>query len=318
MIKKGQYTVLSFFLTRSLFMIGIYSLLINITQSNTLLVCFLGMLLGYLILFLIFKKGKINKYVLILTSITILIICITANSVLNNTYLLFKTPPLIIMLSFLLLGIYGSNKGITNIARTSFIVGWFSLLMIILASFGLIGVIKINNLLPFLKEDFINILNGICIFTSTTLLPNIMLINYKGDLKFKDISKGYLIGCLTVILAMFLIISIFGYDLSKLVRFPEYLILKKINIGGFTNIENVIVIELLFTLLISGMTATKVLKDNTNKILFYIIMILIILSMTIFIFNTNYVNILYLKKYSHYVFMSLILISLLLKAKKSS
>lgn len=318
MIKKGQYTVLSFFLTRSLFMIGIYSLLINIAESNVLLVCFLGMLLGYFLLFLIYKKNKINKFVLCLISITILIISITANSVLNNTYLLFQTPPILIMISFILLGIYGANKGITNIARTSFIIGWISLVMIILATLGLISVIRLNNLLPFLKEDFMSIINGICIFTSTSLLPNLMLINYKGDLEFKDISKGYIIGCLSTILFMFLIISIFGYDLSKLVRFPEYLILKKINIGGFTNIENVLVMELIATLLISGMTAIKVLKDNTNKYLYYIILIILMIGMYIFIFNTNYVNVLYLKKYSHYMFMFLVLLSLLLKAKKSS
>lgn len=318
MIKKGQYTVLSFFLTRSLFMIGIYSLLINLTQSNVLLVCFLGMLLGYFILFLLFKKDKINKHILCLISITILIITITANSVLNNTYLLFKTPPLIIMITFLLLGMYGASKGTTNIARCSFIIGWISLFMLTLATLGLINVIKLDNILPFLKEDFTNILCGISIFTSTSILPNILLINYKEDLKFKDISKGYIIGCLTIILFMFLIISIFGYDLSKLVRFPEYLILKKINIGGFTNIENVLVMELIATILICGMTAIKVLKDNTNKYLYYIIIILITIGMTLLVFNTNYVSVLYLKKYSHYIFIILILLSLLLKEKKSS
>ena len=318
MIKKGQYTVLSFFLTRSLFMIGIYSLLINLTQTKVLLVCFLGMLLGYFLLYLLFKKDKINKYVLCLISITILIISITANSVLNNTYLLFKTPPLIIMISFLLLSIYGASKGITNIARCSFIIGWISLLMITIATLGLISVVKFNNLLPFLKEDFNNILCGIAIFTSSSLLPNILLINYKGDLNFKDISKGYIIGCLTIILFMFFIIGIFGYDLSKIVRFPEYLILKKINIGGFTNIENVLVMELVATILICGMTATKVLKDNTNKYLYYIIIILIIVGMNLFVFNNNYVSVLYLKKYSHYIFIILILLSLLLKGKKSS
>ena len=318
MIKKGQYTVLSFFLTRSLFMIGIYSLLINTAESNVLLVCFLGMLLGLLLLFLVFKKDKINKYILTIISIIILIITITANSVLNSTYLLFKTPPLVIMISFLILGIYGASKGITNIARTSFIFGWFSLLMISLATLGLIGVVKLKNLLPFLHEDFINIIKGIFIFASTSLLPNIMLINYKEDLKFKDISKGYIIGCLSTILFMFLIISIFGYDLSKIVRFPEYLILKKINIGGFTNIENVLVMELIASLLIAGMTATKVLKDNTNKYIFITSIILMIISTYLFIFNTNYVIVLYLKKYSYISFSVLILLSLLFKAKKSS
>ena len=318
MIKKGQYTVLSFFLTRALFMIGIYSLLINTADSNVLLVCFLGMLLGLLLLFLVYKKDKINKYILSIISIIILIITITANSVLNSTYLLFKTPPLVIMISFLILGIYGASKGITNIARTSFILVWFSILMITLATLGLIGVIKLKNLLPFLHEEFINIIKGITIFASTSLLPNIMLLNYKGDLKFKDISKGYIIGCLSTILFMFLIISIFGYDLSKIVRFPEYLILKKINIGGFTNIENVLVMELIASLLIAGMTATKVLKDNTNKYIFPILIILIIIGIYIFIFNTNYVIVLYLKKYSFYAFTLLILLSLLIKANKSS
>ena len=275
------------------------------------------MLLGYFLLFLIYKKNLINKYVLVLISLAILIIIITANAVLNNTYLLFKTPPLVITISLFLLAIYGSNKGITNISRTSFIFIFVSIFTISLSVLGFIGISKFSNLLPFLKEDFINIIKGIGIFASTSILPNVMLINYKGDLKFRDISKGYIIGCLSIILLLYYIVSIFGYDLSSIVRFPEYLILKKINISGFTNIENVLVMELIATVIICSFVAMKTLKDNVNKYVFYILIILVVLGMNFIVFNNNYINVIYIKYYSNYVFMFLILLSLLIKGKKS-
>ena len=61
MINKKQYIILSFLLTRVLFLGGGISLLIGISNNTLVLNSFLGMLLGYFLLYLFYKKGSINK-----------------------------------------------------------------------------------------------------------------------------------------------------------------------------------------------------------------------------------------------------------------
>ena len=50
MIKKSYYIILSFFLTRVLFLGGGYTVLLNIGKNSSILCGLLGMLLGYFVL----------------------------------------------------------------------------------------------------------------------------------------------------------------------------------------------------------------------------------------------------------------------------
>ena len=50
MINLRQYRILSFFLTRSLFLGGCFSLLVNISKNSMIISGIIGMLLGYFLL----------------------------------------------------------------------------------------------------------------------------------------------------------------------------------------------------------------------------------------------------------------------------
>ena len=67
MIKKLEYIVLSFFLTRALFLGGCFSLLINIASNSMIISGILGMLMGYFILYLLYKRrGYVSNIIKVL------------------------------------------------------------------------------------------------------------------------------------------------------------------------------------------------------------------------------------------------------------
>lgn len=316
MITKRQYNILSFYLTRTLFLGGGFTLLIKLSKNDFLIASILGMLIGYFLLFCFFKKDKVSKLMNAIIAISTLVMGILANTVLTSNYLLLNTPTLLIVIIFFLALLYASVKDFKVIGRVVEIFIFISILEIVLALSNLFGLIKVDRMLPLFTTSSLNIVKGIMVFIGSSVLPNILLINYKGDLKFKDVQYGYIVGCLLMIVVLFFIISIYGSDFASIARFPEFLILKKVDIMGYlSNIENVLVTEWIFNVLISSWVCIKVLKNNVNIKLFYFIVLLLIVSSE-FLLNRNYVNVLYVKQYFYYISFALIILSLFIKKRK--
>lgn len=317
MITKRQYNILMFFLTRALFLGGGLSLLVGISKNDLVFSGILGMLLGYFILYLLFKKGRINKYLNVLIAIIVLIMNTLSNTVLTSTYLLYNTPTILIVLVFYLTLLYGVKKDFKVIGRITEIFIYVSAAEIILSVLGLMPLTEFNRMLPLFTTKFINIIKGIIVFCGASVLPNILLINYKGNLKFRDVSGGYIVGSLLMIVVLYLIGTIYGSEFASITRFPEFLILKKIDIMGyFNNVENILVTEWMINILISAMVCIKTIKDNVSNLLFYIIVIGLILGSEFFL-NRSYVNILYVKQYFYYISFGLVIISLIMKKSKN-
>lgn len=315
MINKKQYNLLSYYLTRSLFLGGGISLLINISGNILILSSFLGLLLGYFLLYLFYKKGSINKICIVLISIMVLLINYLSNDTLTNTFLLSNTPTILIILVFLITCLYGSSKDLKVIGRVSEICIFITIITIFMGCIGLFKYIDINNLLPLLNNSFIDLIKGIVVFSSASLLPNLLLLDYKNDYKFREINKGYIWGSLSIIIIIFYILTMYGSDLASIVRFPEYLILKKIKVFNYiSNLENILVLEWLINIIISGICITTILRNNTNKYLFYIINILIMVGEIILSINYRYVIL--VKNYCYYLFIVVILTSLLIPKKR--
>ena len=143
-----------------------------------------------------------------------------------------------------------------------------------------------------------------------------MLLKYKDNLKFKDVSIGYILGCLSIVFVIFVILGIYGGDFASILRFPEYLILKKINILDYiSNVENILIMEWIINIIIGSLFCSKVLKDDLNKRSFLLILIGIFILVNNFL-NKNYIYILYVKAYSYYIFFGTILLSLIWKGRK--
>jgi len=310
-ISQRQYMILSFFLSRALFVGGGISYLVEICQERLVLVGILGTLLGYFILYLFYQKGSIPKYMEILVSISILLVTILANTVLTSHYLLKNTPTIWILLLFIGLLIYGMIKGIKSIAMTCELLIFLSVVIILLSDGGLIRTTDISNLLPYWTVSFYNIVKGMGIFMAFSLLPVLLLLPYNDNYKFKYVGSGYLGGCLVLIGLFFFIITIYGSDFASIIRFPEYFILRKIHIENYvSNIENILVLEWIVTIAIGSMVALYTIFENTNKIGGGLILGVLV-SVIEFVLLKNYAYILYIKEYMGIIYLGMIFISFL-------
>ena len=129
MINKKQYIILSFLLTRVLFLGGGISLLIGISNNTLVLNSFLGMLLGYFLLYLFYKKGSINKLWEIIIAIFTLSIVWLGDTILTSTYLLYNTPPFLILIILVIVSLFGIKKEMKVIGRCSEIFIVFSFIV---------------------------------------------------------------------------------------------------------------------------------------------------------------------------------------------
>ena len=158
MITKRQYNILSFYLTRSLFLGTGLSLLIGLSKNDLLITGIIGMLLGYFLLYLFLKKGRINNLISVIIAISVLFINTLSNTVLTSTYLLYSTPVLWILLIFFLTLLYTSKYKFTIIGRISEVFIVVAAIEIILAILGLVPFVKVNNMLPMFTTKYLNII----------------------------------------------------------------------------------------------------------------------------------------------------------------
>ena len=317
MITKRQYNILSFYLTRSLFLGTGLSLLVGLSKNDLLITGITGMLLGYILLYLFFKKGRINNLVSVIIAVSVLFINTLSNTVLTSTYLLYSTPIFWIVLIFFITLLYVSKFKFSIIGRISEVFIVVAVIEIILAILGLIPYVEIDNMLPMFNTKYIDIIKGIIVFTGASMLPNLLLINYKDNLKFRDVQYGYIVGSILMIVVLFLVVTIYGSEFASITRFPEFMILKKIDIMGyFNNVENILVTEWMINILISALVCIKVIKDRCSKIVFYAILIILFFVSNIF-FSNSYASILYVKQYFYYISFGLVIISLIIKKSKN-
>ncbi len=317
MLTKRQYNILSFYLTRSLFLGGGLSLLVGLSKNDLLVTGIIGMLLGYFLLFCFYKKGGINKYLSILVACLVLLINMLANTVLTSTYLLYSTPTLFIVGIFIILVLYLRRFKETIIGRVSEIFIVVSFIAILFAILGLVPLVELDNMLPLFNTKYISIIKGVVVFTGASLLPNLLLLNNTGNLKFRDIQYGYIVGSILMILVLFLVITIYGSEFASIARFPEFMILKKIDIMGyFDNVENILVMEWMFNILISAFVCISTINRLSPKIGVYSILIFLFI-ISEFVFSKSYVSILYVKNYFYYISFILVILSLVIKKSKN-
>jgi len=322
-VNKKRQLVLTIFLSRILFFgLGI-SYIINLAKNISIICMFIGFLLGYLLLNYLLEKDiysflkiKLGKVFLAFICLFLLNNIMVAFSTLTSNFYLITTPTILIVISICLVFLYGSTKGLGTILRFSDFLIMISVLIYIFIVIFLTKNINITNFLP-IKID--NIANGLLSIIATSILSNIpiiLLLSLTKSIDKPSIKKGYLIGSLSILLMLIGIIGIFGFDFSNTIRYPEYILLKKISVlNTFENIETFLSIIWFNDLIITGIICTMILKNILSKKTFYIIYFLeIFFCYKVFI--NNYQNTLFLFQNTFYILSIPFLIVILYKKKK--
>ena len=340
MITKRQYKVLSFFLTRSLFFgLGV-SKIINFSLNDAWISAIIGSILGTILLSVIYylKNSIINKnnFLNITNKILIFLLAslclnevILSLTTMTTSFLLPLTPAIIIAISIIISIIYANKKGIQAFAKVSELLLPVSLFIFFIKIISSIIITDYNNFLPILYNHNMNVTKASILFCILSVAPNLLLSNVNTEkLQYQDIIMGYLLGCFTIVLSIFTIIGVLGPTLANILRYPEYLALKKLRVLNIIeNLENILVFIWLFDLIILGFVSafnikdliTKTIKkENLHKIT-YFCWISIIVYVGVYLFNRHYANVLLVYKYEPIIlfcFIVLILIVLILSIIK--
>lgn len=328
---------LTYFIARSsMFGIGFFLIFQNAGKDAWISIL-LGTLLGVIILYAYnqIKKnlnndtlenklnktfiGKIYNIIFIIFYLYLMTITLMLLPLFVNSFYLTHTPKIIVNIPFLILAIYLSFKGKNNLENLSNLLCVFSILIIIFFAVSLTGYIDFNNLLPILTNSTNNVIKSAFIFASITSIPQIITINYSND--FKNTIKDYLLSSFTIFMIIFFTIIALGEPLLKIYSFPEYTVLRQIEILNFIeNIENISAFIWYFDLFIMLSTLTSNLKNSLPKkfnLIYFYILILIVLITSSYIIGKNYVyilNIVYIYPITLIIFF-IIFLSLLIYFK---
>ena len=201
--------------------------------------------------------GNIINVLMIIIYIIMLVIALRAIAVFVTSKYLQNTPFYLITTLIVITCLIISFKGLETLSRVSQICFILSLIFMIIIETFLFQYIEIDNILPvFIGDCLTNVLNGAIYHAATTSLLTMLLLTIsksqiKDQEKYnKTIIIFYVIASLTLLIVMFFVISCLGYDMAKLFRYPEYILLKKIGISSSElHLENLLAFRWIFYML---------------------------------------------------------------------
>lgn len=321
-LTKGQFSILGIFLSTSLFLGATVYGVPHLSYQDSWISMIIAYLIGFIPLFIYYKilnydpKLNIiellnNKFKLIgkIISIIITIFIIfhaslmlwnTANFI--NSQYLYQTPLIVISILFLIAIIYIVETGITGIGRTGTIILIISTFLSIITTILLTPQVELSNLKPVFENGFTNIFKAGILSAVYNILPifALLIIPKNNITNNKKMVKNFLIGYSLAFLFMFIVIfyliTVLGIELTNLYQYPEYHILRLVNISNFFQRMESIISLLWIINSIMGITIClyfikkstlqnfKIKKNNT---LITIIISIIILIISKYIFSNN-------------------------------
>ena len=249
----------------------------------------------------------------------------------QNKYL-DSTPSFIIILLFLIPAVWCASLNMKTISKVSISVFLVTVFIILFSILNLYSSIEINNLKPWFNTPIIKIIKDSILFTSYFVSPTFMLLVipkneiYESNKLSKTIIIFYIITIINFLLLFIFIIGVFGIDLARILSYPEYTLMKKVNFFDFIqHIENLSTIEWLYSIFISTVLSLFFIKEYLNyinkynkKIFGFIIIISFITSLVLF--NNTTIGSNFMMKYFIFIFFIPIIILLLIsniKIKKN-
>lgn len=316
-IKKSEYAVLCFFLMTSIFWgFTTYSLFNTSSQDSwlSIIVSFILSFAPLLIYYLLLNHNVkfnivdlINHYFgklgYVINIILIIFITLLASGVLWNlinfisSQYLYQTPKLVIAVLFMITSCYVANKGLSTIGRCGTVFFIINIILFLISALALIGKFRIDELLPFLENGLFPVIKGGCFNICYNIFPlfTILIIPKDNIEDNKKMIKSFMKVYLTVFLIMFFVvlltISVLGNNLANLYQYPEYHILKTINIADFfQRVESILSSQMIFSFFMAVIFYLYYIKTafiQTFKIKNYDHIISIVFSIIIIFLSQN-------------------------------
>ncbi len=300
-----------YFLTRSFFLGYGISLILHQSGKDAYFGAILGVLLGLIITYFYNdiinnKKEKSLKYLyskhkiigksanilMFIASYLILLYSLILYSVFVISFLLINSPVIYVIIPFLIIGFYLAFKSLKIISRVASILLPISIIFSIIAFLGLGSFFEVNNFLPILTNTPASFIKTAIYFAGISTFPNILTLHFHDDAK--NNMKIYLIACIMIIMTCIAINGVFGEDLTKIFRFPEYMVLKQLQAFKFIEkVENIFsniwIFDLFITMVMSIYSIKETIPPKNNKLITVLILIItVFFTNKVFVFD--YVN----------------------------
>ena len=316
-ISNFEFATLNYFITRA-FLVGItFNVLINVMKQDSWIIPLLSIIPALiLILFInyimnyepnldlsekiikLFKR-KLGIVIIIIFTIVFYFIGLLNYLNLNNfiqSQFLNKTPFWAISIMFAIATYYVLSKGLDVVARTSSILFYINMILFVLSLIGLLSGIQLDNLKPLLTSSITDYSQGLNSYYAFNIVPMLLLTTIPKDkIKNPKVKKtltiSYILSAITLFLIIFNTIAVFGYELSRLYEYPQFLVLKHVTLVGLSSrIESILIMQLLLDIFILNTFIVYFLSRNIksifntkkSNILYFIICALIVAGTTYF------------------------------------
>lgn len=304
------YSTFIIFLVSSFLGVGIFTLL-QISSTDAIISLLIVIFFGGLILFLFIKVfnympdlsieektiyifgKKIGKLFNIIYTFIIYTICLSFCYSLSHfisSQFLSDTPPIFIMILFAVLIVYINIKGINTILNSSLLFILMNIFLFSIAIIWLSPSMEIENLKPLFVTKSSKIFESAIkvILLNTTPIFSILVIpkNKVSNYKAKNLIKSYCFASIITLLVLIITLGNLGIYLSDIYQYPEYAVLRRINVFNIIDkIENIIALQWIFGLFyvasFSVYSITKTIKIKINVIN----MLLLVTSIVFFSFK---------------------------------
>lgn len=318
-----QYSTMLILIMVSSFMgIGIFSL-VRAAGIDAYITILLGIFVGLpaLLLFLYianyepdlaFPKKMEKLYGVklgkVVTWISAIFIFIFANNYMFNlinfivSQFLPETPLMVVGIVFGALTIYTNTKGLETISRVSLILLVINLILFAIGFIGLIPSVDLSNLKPVLEYGIGRPLQATYYFFTLMTMPMFALLIVPKNKVNKpknfnaSIMGSYLISMALIFGFCIITLGILGIHLASIYQYPEYIILKHVNLFGFLDrIENIVTAQWIFGLFFCVTFAVyyignSIKLEHNSKLLPTSIVTLMLLASVYLIPNNTFFN----------------------------
>lgn len=308
---KTEYKFLNYFNMRSFFLGVGLSRILSSTKEMFFISIILGTILGIIILKLMnisIKKRMIN---VLICSILFIMALIILSNMISSMYLT-EMPKFMVGIPIIIVILYTLKQQEKVIFKITNILIVINILFFVLSIIALIPYIKLINF-SYTDVHISNILLSSLEYAFLSTTPIII----SKDEKFKDVSviKTYVISSVTMSILFAITLGILGSNMASVYRYPEYIILKRITLfNNSANLENIICLYWIFDVLMFLITCSNRIKDiiGVKKASILIIGLLFITSF----FNSDYIYIIFIYKYTYIVFGTILLLLYLFNKKR--
>ena len=239
-----------------------------------------------------YTLGKFGKIISIIYSFYFILVC---------TYTLFTfkifienviNPPIsfpVLSTTMIIFACYASSKGIESISRCSSIILFFIVFLLALIGFSLFKVTDFTNFKPFFYSGYESLTDGIIFMISRmSCIPamGLLIPMTNGNIKKGIIFWNILVFSLMSV-SIFLVVGVLG-DLSSVKLFPIYTATSVSKISKFENLDSLylglwtsgIFLKLSMFLNLSSECLRKSFGNKSNKIIIFLLGIILFLTNT--------------------------------------